>query len=97
MRIPRNTYRLQISADFDLPTAATTLQYLHDLGADWVYVSPLLTAGPDSTHGYDVADHASIDKSRGGADGLNQLTTAARRLGMHRRTLARKLEKRQVR
>lgn len=82
MRIPHNTYRLQISAAFDLPTAAATLPYLHDLGVDWVYLSPLLTAGPDSTHGYDVADHASIDKARGGADGLNQLTTAARRLGM---------------
>ena len=26
MRIPRNTYRLQITHDFDLPTAARTLE-----------------------------------------------------------------------
>ena len=30
MRIPRNTYRLQISPDFDLGAAARTLDYLHD-------------------------------------------------------------------
>ena len=31
--------------------------YLHDLGVDWVYLSPLLAAEPGSDHGYDVVDH----------------------------------------
>ena len=82
MRIPRNTYRLQITPSFDLPTAARTLDYLHDLGVDWVYLSPLLTAQVGSDHGYDVADHWAIDPARGGAAGLARLSAKARRLGM---------------
>ena len=46
MRTPRNTYRLQITEDFDLFEAARRLPYLHDLGVDWVYLSPLLAAEP---------------------------------------------------
>ena len=39
------------------------LPYLHDLGVDWVYLSPLLAAEPGSDHGYDVVDH---DRDRPG-------------------------------
>ncbi|HEX2892371.1 MAG TPA: malto-oligosyltrehalose synthase [Marmoricola sp.] len=80
--VPANTYRLQITADFDLVEAARQLPYLHDLGVDWVYLSPLLAAEPGSTHGYDVVDFSRIDASRGGAEGLAALSTEARRLGM---------------
>lgn len=82
MRIPTSTYRLQITEDFDLFEAARTLSYLHDLGADWVYLSPLLAAEADSEHGYDVADHTRIDPARGGAAGLSALAAEGRRLGM---------------
>ena len=41
---PTSTYRFQIGADFDLFEAARRLPYLHDLGVDWVYLSPLLAA-----------------------------------------------------
>ncbi len=82
MRTPRNTYRLQISADFDLFTAAARLTYLRDLGVDWVYLSPLLAAEPGSVHGYDVVAHDRIDPARGGREGLAALSTEARRLGM---------------
>lgn len=82
MRVPASTYRLQITEDFDLLAAARILGYLHELGVDWVYLSPVLAAGSGSDHGYDVADHSSIDPSRGRAAGLTALSTEARRLGM---------------
>ena len=81
MRAPASTYRLQITADFDLFEAARTLPYLHDLGVDWVYLSPLLAAEPGSDHGYDVVDHDRVDAARGGAEGLAALSAEARRLG----------------
>ena len=80
MRTPRNTYRLQITEDFDLFEAARRLPYLRDLGVDWVYLSPLLAAEPGSAHGYDVVAHDRIDPARGGEEGLTALSKEARRL-----------------
>ena len=81
-RKPVSTYRLQITERFDLFAAARLLPYLHDLGADWVYLSPLLAAEPGSDHGYDVVAHDHVDISRGGAEGLAALSAEARRLGL---------------
>ena len=39
------------------------LPYLHDLGVDWVYLSPLLQATAGSAHGYDVVDPTRVDES----------------------------------
>lgn len=81
-RTPVSTYRLQISADFPLDKAAQVAGYLGDLGADWVYLSPLLAATPGSTHGYDVVDPTRVDPARGGPEGLERFAAAARDLGM---------------
>jgi (1->4)-alpha-D-glucan 1-alpha-D-glucosylmutase len=81
-RAPASTYRLQLTADFDLFEAARRLPYLHDLGVDWVYLSPILAAEPGSEHGYDVVAHDRVDASRGGADGLTAFSAEAKRLGM---------------
>ncbi len=82
MRIPTSTYRFQITADFDLFDAAKRLPYVYELGADWVYLSPLLEAEVGSGHGYDVVAHDRIDPARGGAEGLAALSAEARRLGL---------------
>jgi (1->4)-alpha-D-glucan 1-alpha-D-glucosylmutase len=82
MRIPRSTYRLQVREGFTLGKVADVADYLHDLGADWLYLSPLLAAEPGSDHGYDVIDHALVDPARGGAEGLDAASAAARALGM---------------
>lgn len=81
-REPRNTYRLQITAQFPLQEATRWVDYLHRLGADWVYTSPLLTAEPGSDHGYDVIDHATTDASRGGRAGLRTLADECHRRRM---------------
>lgn len=81
-RTPISTYRLQITADFTLADAADAVGYLRELGADWVYLSPLLEATPGSSHGYDVVDHSRVDPERGGAAGLDLLSRRVREAGM---------------
>jgi (1->4)-alpha-D-glucan 1-alpha-D-glucosylmutase len=80
--IPVSTYRLQVRAGFDLFEAASLVDYLKDLGVDWVYLSPLLKAEEGSDHGYDVVDHSQVDPARGGAEGLDALSSAARAADM---------------
>ena len=55
MREPLSTYRLQISSSFTLDAAAELIDYLADLGADWVYLSPILEAEPDHSVAASVA------------------------------------------
>jgi (1->4)-alpha-D-glucan 1-alpha-D-glucosylmutase len=82
MSVPRSTYRLQITEDFSLDDAAGLVPYLQALGADWVYLSPVLAAEPGSGHGYDVVDHGEIDESRGGTEGLQAIAEAAHAAGL---------------
>ncbi|WP_328829686.1 alpha-amylase family glycosyl hydrolase [Nocardioides acrostichi] len=81
-RVPTSTYRVQVTAAQDLFRVVELLDYLHDLGADWVYLSPVLEAEPGSDHGYDVIAHDRVDPDRGGAKGLAAVSTRARELGM---------------
>ena len=69
---PVSTYRLQITADFDLLEAARPLAYLHDLGVDWVYLSPLLAGRrPAATTATTSSRTDRVDDpARGGAAGL---------------------------
>jgi (1->4)-alpha-D-glucan 1-alpha-D-glucosylmutase len=82
VRVPASTYRLQIRRSFTLFDAADQVQYLKDLGVDWVYLSPILTAEQGSDHGYDVTDPSAVDPERGGPEGLLALSKAAREHGM---------------
>ncbi|MEW9870316.1 malto-oligosyltrehalose synthase [Arthrobacter sp. HS15c] len=82
MRVPASTYRLQIRRSFTLFDAAAKVPYLKSLGADWLYLSPILTAEQGSDHGYDVTDPSAVDPERGGPEGLLALSKAAREHGM---------------
>src|SRR6195952_3501126 len=82
VKVPRSTYRLQITQDWDLHRAAALVPYLQLLGVDWVYLSPELAAEPGSPHGYDVVNHAEVDESRGGAAGLAAAAEAAQTAGL---------------
>ncbi|MCU1546811.1 MAG: treY [Homoserinimonas sp.] len=77
MRLPLSTYRLQIRPSFTLKDAADVVDYIGSLGADWLYLSPLLKAEAGSDHGYDVVDHSVVDPHRGGAGGLQRLADVA--------------------
>jgi (1->4)-alpha-D-glucan 1-alpha-D-glucosylmutase len=81
-RIPTSTYRLQVTSDFDLTAAKDVVDYVRDLGADWLYLSPVLQAEPGSQHGYDVVDHTHVDTDRGGDEGLRALAEAAHAAGL---------------
>ncbi|NYG54381.1 malto-oligosyltrehalose synthase [Nocardioides perillae] len=81
-RVPTSTYRLQVTPAQDLFRCAEVLPYLRDLGADWVYLSPILASEPGSDHGYDVVAHDHVDEERGGEAGLAALAATARELGL---------------
>lgn len=78
---PRSTYRLQIRPAFTLDDAAALQDYLSDLGADWVYLSPILTASKGSDHGYDVVDPTRLDPDRGGEEALRRASRAFHEAG----------------
>src|SRR5690606_999185 len=79
MTIPRATYRLQFRDGMTFERAAEIVPYLADLGASHLYASPMFTAAPGSTHGYDVADHQALDPALGGEAGFARLAEALRR------------------
>ncbi len=80
--VPRSTYRIQVTPTSDLDRARSVVPYLSRLGADWAYLSPILTAEPGSDHGYDVVDHGRTDPARGGRPGLSAFADAAHQAGM---------------
>ena len=82
MQAPKSTYRLQIRSNFDLAAAAEVVPYLVDLGVDWVYLSPVLTAEQGSDHGYDVTDPTSVDPERGGTEAFDALCRTAHQAGL---------------
>ncbi len=69
----RATYRLQVHKDFTLANVRAIVPYLAELGVSHVYTSPILTARPGSTHGYDVTDPKAINPEIGGEDALRAL------------------------
>ena len=81
-RIPRATYRLQLNRDFTFADAAGLVPYLDALGVSHVYCSPYLRARANSTHGYDIIDHNTINPDLGGAEGFERLCAALRARGM---------------
>ena len=79
---PRATYRFQFHKDFTFDQAVEAVPYLSRLGISHVYASPIHTARPGSTHGYDIVDHAAINPELGGEDGFYRLSEALRRNGL---------------
>lgn len=78
-----STYRLQMRGDcFTFDDAVNLLDYLERLGVSHLYLSPILTAAPGSTHGYDVTDPTTVSAALGGPEGLQRLSEAARSRGM---------------
>lgn len=82
MSIPRATARLQLHQHFTLDDAAQTVDYYAALGISHLYASPILTARPGSTHGYDIVDPTRINPELGGEPALRRLVQKLRASGM---------------
>lgn len=81
-RVPVSTYRWQFSSQFTLHTAVAVAEYLHELGISDVYASPLLQAGPGSTHGYDTCQFERLNQELGGGPAFEALVERLRQLEM---------------
>jgi (1->4)-alpha-D-glucan 1-alpha-D-glucosylmutase len=81
-RIPLSTYRLQLGAELNLDRVHSLLPYFQRLGISDLYLSPLFRSRAESSHGYDVVDHGSIDPSIGDLDAFERVAEAARSAGM---------------
>ena len=80
--VPASTYRLQFHGGFTFRDAKAILGYLDKLGISDVYASPYFQASPDSTHGYDVADHNRLSPAIGDASDFRAFSSEIRERGM---------------
>jgi (1->4)-alpha-D-glucan 1-alpha-D-glucosylmutase len=78
----RSTARLQFHRGFTFDDAAALVDYFAALGVSHLYASPITTAQPGSTHGYDTVDYARVNPELGGEAALDRLVTKLRAQGM---------------
>ncbi|HWF14888.1 MAG TPA: malto-oligosyltrehalose synthase [Acidimicrobiales bacterium] len=76
-----STYRLQIHG-LGFAGARSVVPYLHALGIETLYLSPIFTATPGSTHGYDVVDPTTLDPSLGTPEDFESLLCELARRGI---------------
>jgi (1->4)-alpha-D-glucan 1-alpha-D-glucosylmutase len=81
-RIPLSTYRLQLGGDLSLDRVRELLPYLQQLGVSDLYLSPLFRSRAESSHGYDVVDHGTIDPAIGDLAAFERLAESAQAGGM---------------
>jgi (1->4)-alpha-D-glucan 1-alpha-D-glucosylmutase len=82
MTVPRATLRLQFHRGFTFDDAARRVDYFAALGISHLYASPITTAEPGSTHGYDTVDYTRVSAECGGEEGLKRLVDKLRAHGM---------------
>lgn len=82
MSLPTAVYRLQFRNGMDFDRASRLAPYLAALGVSHLYASPLFTATPGSTHGYDVTNPTEIDPALGGLEGLLSMSRALKAEGL---------------
>ncbi|MDB6095450.1 MAG: Malto-oligosyltrehalose synthase [Verrucomicrobia bacterium] len=81
-RIPRATYRVQLTPMFGFAAAEAELDYWASLKISDLYLSPIFAATPGSTHGYDVSDYTTINEEFGGRAAFDRLCAAVAHRGM---------------
>ena len=82
MRVPRATYRMQLSGKFRFEDVKKLAPYLAKLGVSDLYASPYTKARPGSTHGYDVVDHNELNPEIGTPEDYEEMVRALREGGM---------------
>ncbi|HEY5820445.1 MAG TPA: alpha-glucosidase [Propionibacteriaceae bacterium] len=65
----------------DLPGITSKVDYLHQLGVDVVWLSPVY-ASPMDDNGYDISDYTDVDPLFGSLDDLDRLITELHDRGM---------------
>src|SRR5919205_220188 len=81
-RIPTATYRWQFNRSFTFQDARRLVAYLDSLGISDSYASPYFRARAESTHGYDIADHNSLNPSIGNESDYNAFVAELHKAGM---------------
>ncbi len=81
-RFPGATYRFQFNRAFTFAQATELLDYLQQLGITDVYASPLLQAGPDSTHGYDICCFGTLNPNLGSQQDFETFHRKRKELGL---------------
>jgi malto-oligosyltrehalose synthase/4-alpha-glucanotransferase len=79
---PVSTYRIQFHKDFTFDDFERQLDYVIGLGVKTIYASPIFTAVPGSTHGYDALDPHSINPEIGTPDQLRRITSKLQQAGV---------------
>jgi (1->4)-alpha-D-glucan 1-alpha-D-glucosylmutase len=80
--MPVTTYRLQLHSGFTFGDAQRIAPYLASLGVTDCYCSPVFTAVPGSTHGYDVCRHTEVSPELGGEHQFLAFAAELRRHGL---------------
>jgi len=80
---PLATYRIQFHQGFTFSDAKQIIPYLHELGVDTIYASPIFEAVPGSMHGYDVVNPLRINPELGSLDGLRELSALCKAHKLH--------------
>ncbi|HKS79180.1 MAG TPA: alpha-amylase family glycosyl hydrolase, partial [Gaiellaceae bacterium] len=79
----RCTYRLQLTPELDFRRVReVALPYARELGVSHLYLSPVMQARHESTHGYDVVDPTLVSEELGGEEELRALCEATRAAGL---------------
>lgn len=78
MTIPTSTYRLQLGEGLRFADVTPRMAHYRALGVGCLYLSPITTARPGSSHGYDVIDPTRLDPRLGTLADFRALAAAAR-------------------
>lgn len=62
---PVSTYRIQFQKEFSFTNFEKIISYLHKLGVQTIYASPIFESTPGSIHGYDVVNPNHINPAIG--------------------------------
>lgn len=65
----------------DIPGVIEKLDYLQELGADYLWLTPVFTS-PQNDNGYDVSDYCAIDSRFGTMEDLEDLVGKSRERGI---------------
>lgn len=79
MNNPAVTYRIQFHKDFTLTDLEKIIPYLKKLGIGTLYASPVFTATPGSTHGYDGTNPNEINPEIGTIEQLKSVSGTLRK------------------